>query len=167
MEPTLVAPTAVKEKKPCCHLPVSATRSLRQKSSLTKRATPGLTDINEPNEVGQRESEGGRWRPGVEQKLNRPTDQLTYLGNGVAAPPSSRWANESSGSHPEPGRSPRETSRYQATTAGGPGRRRRSLRGERWSVPGRVPPGLTGLPAVGGVLPVTCLFWGPRKFSRL
>lgn len=48
MEPTLVAPTAVSEKKPCCHLPVRATRSLRQKSSLTSRATPGLTDINDP-----------------------------------------------------------------------------------------------------------------------
>lgn len=47
-----MAPTAVSEKKPCCHLPVSATRSLRQKSSLTSRATPGLTDIRDPGGAG-------------------------------------------------------------------------------------------------------------------
>ncbi|KAF3848376.1 hypothetical protein F7725_014873 [Dissostichus mawsoni] len=54
MEPTLVAPTAVNEKKPCCHWPLRATRSLRQKSSLTSRATPGFTDIREPNKQTDR-----------------------------------------------------------------------------------------------------------------
>lgn len=48
MEPTLVAPTAVREKKPCVHSPLSTTLSLWQNSSLIQRATPGFTDIREP-----------------------------------------------------------------------------------------------------------------------
>ncbi len=70
MEPTFVAPTAVNEKKPCCHWPVSTTRSFRQKSSLTRRATPGLTDINEPKEDREGEREN-KWSAEIRHQIKR------------------------------------------------------------------------------------------------
>lgn len=57
MEPTLVAPTAVREKKPCVHSPLNTTLSLWQNSSLIQRATPGFTDIREPGRDTDREQE--------------------------------------------------------------------------------------------------------------
>ena len=48
MDPTLVAPTAHIEKKPCSHLPVYTARSLKLKSPWIQRATPGLTLNSSP-----------------------------------------------------------------------------------------------------------------------
>lgn len=115
-----MAPTAVNEKKPCCHWPMSATRSLRQKSSLTKRATPGLTDINEPK--GEEVLRNSR-----KQESNKYRDELAHLGSAVEIPPSSLWANGNSDSHLEPSKPRCGTGRYQDSTAGGPGMTKRSL----------------------------------------
>lgn len=48
MDPTLVAPTATREMKPCSQFPIYATLSLRQNKSGIRRITDGLTLSNKP-----------------------------------------------------------------------------------------------------------------------
>jgi len=48
MEPTRVAPTAVKEKNPYCQLPTYITRSLKLNRPCNQRTTPGFTQNSSP-----------------------------------------------------------------------------------------------------------------------
>jgi len=52
MEPTSVAPTAVREKNPCFQLPTYSTRSLKLKSPCSQRTTPGFTLNSSPKRTG-------------------------------------------------------------------------------------------------------------------
>ncbi|KAI1232936.1 Protein SFI1, partial [Lamprotornis superbus] len=98
MEPTFVAPTAVNEKKPCFQSPVRTTRSLWQNSSLIQRATPGLTDIREPEERGKCQAEQMKEKSVLKTKGSQKDvcGTGTNLGNAVGVTLSSLWASGSS-----------------------------------------------------------------------
>lgn len=138
-----MAPTAVSEKKPCSHWPLNTTRSFRQNSSLTHRATPGFTDINEPDEDRQKVRMSDGWG------ADGQSQHHTHLGSAAGAPPSSQQGNGSSDSHLEPGRPPRGKGRCQEMTAGRPEKMMRTNlragRRKRLDKTACSPPNLIGL----------------------
>ncbi len=79
MEPTLVAPTATMEKKPCCHSPTYAALSFKLNRPFTRRAIPGFTLNSSPTNITSVDNHSDFPIPGL--TLNSSPTNITSVNN--------------------------------------------------------------------------------------